>query len=256
MSIEQTNQLILLILNSVLMMLLSAALLGGAWLRQNMLSQQLHQLRLSHRAITQGFERHGNPSRSEMKRSGKYGVAPSGRETSGLDPHGADASEAGLNTELHKTKASLKQIRSDRQRLSNQYLWSHIGMLMLHWVLLVFGVSLLALALRSLISFDSLISTALVLFALGSAGLLAGTGCILMDLVQGNSSGDSIGHSLGRAIAQIGHWWKKRQPNGSWTNHWTQASMPLLIQNRPQSSGHSRYRQEPSSMPITSKAGR
>ncbi len=52
MSIEQTNQLILLILNSVLMTLLSAALLGGAWLRQNMLSQQLVQVQRRYQQMT------------------------------------------------------------------------------------------------------------------------------------------------------------------------------------------------------------
>lgn len=84
-------------------------------------------------------------------------------------------------------------------------------MLMMHLVLLVFSVSLLALALRSLLSFDSLISTALVLFTIGTAGLLAGTGCILIDLMQGNSGGDSLGHSIGKAMTQIKHQWKKRK---------------------------------------------
>ena len=178
MTIEQTNQLILLILNSVLMMLLSAALLGGAWLRQNMLSQQLHQLRVRYQAVAHGVESPSEPSAALKKTN---------------------------------AKASLKKMRSDRQRLNAQYLWSHIGMLMMHLVLLVFSVSLLALALRSLLSFDSLISTALVLFTIGTAGLLAGTGCILIDLMQGNSGGDSLGHSIGKAMTQIKHQWKKRK---------------------------------------------
>ncbi|MEM8808248.1 MAG: DUF3301 domain-containing protein [Cyanobacteria bacterium P01_G01_bin.38] len=45
MSIEQTNQLILLILNSVLMVLLSTLLVGGAWLRQASLAQELDVLK-------------------------------------------------------------------------------------------------------------------------------------------------------------------------------------------------------------------
>ena len=179
MSIEQTNQLILLILNSVLMMLLSAALLGGAWLRQSMLSQQLDQLRVRYQTITHGFDVAAEPLEEKLKKT--------------------------------NAKASLKKIRSDRQRLSSQYHWSHIGMLMLHVVLLVFSVSLLALALRSLLSFDSLISTALILFTVGTVGLLAGTGCILIDLMQGNSGGDSLGHSIGKAMTQIKHQWTKRK---------------------------------------------
>ncbi|MEO1400518.1 MAG: hypothetical protein AAFV72_04605 [Cyanobacteria bacterium J06635_1] len=45
MSIEQTNQLILLILNSVLMVLLSTLLVGGVWLRQASLAQELDALK-------------------------------------------------------------------------------------------------------------------------------------------------------------------------------------------------------------------
>ncbi len=177
MSIEQTNQLILLILNSALMMLLSAALLGGAWLRQNMLSEQLRQIRLRYRAMTQG------------------GLTQGGLQEASL-------------------QVTLRQIRSDRHRLSQQYLWSYVGMLTLHMVLLVFSFSLFALALRSLLSFDSLISTALFLFTLGAAGLLAGAGCILVDLwqgngLQGNGGSDSLGHSLGKVIAQLGRRWHK-----------------------------------------------
>jgi hypothetical protein len=171
MSIEQTNQLISLILNSVLMMMLSAALLGGAWLRQNMLSQQLQQIRRRYRATTQGAELLTQAS-----------------------------SQASL-------QAKLKKIRSDRQRLSQQYRWSHIGMLTLHIVLLVFSVSLFALALRSLLSFDSLISTALVLFTLGAAGLLAGTGCILVDLWQGNGNSDAL--EKPPLKQPLGHLWRK-----------------------------------------------
>ena len=179
MSIEQTNQLILLMLNSVLMTLLSAALLGGAWLRQNMLSQQLGQVRRRYQQMTQ---------------------CP----TPGI-------ASAGLALEKSQIKANLKRLREQRQRLSNQYLWSHLGMLTLHVALLIFSVSLFALALRSLLSFDGLIATALVLFTLGSAGLLAGTGCILIDLAQGNSCSDSLGQSLGKVITQFARWWQRRK---------------------------------------------
>ncbi len=178
MSIEQTNQLILLILNSVLMTLLSAALLGGAWLRQNTLSAQLQQVCRRYYQLT--------------------------RQTHTTEIYQRD-------TSMNSLKADLKRMRDQRQRLSNQYLWSHVGMLTLHVVVLIFGVSLFALALRSLLLFDSLISTALVLFTLGSAGLLAGTSCILVDLLQGNSGGDSLGHSLAKVMRQFARWWRRRQ---------------------------------------------
>lgn len=179
MSIEQTNQLILLILNSVLTTLLSAALLGGAWLRQNMLAQQLGQVRRHYQQMTHR-------------------------------PATATAEAASAELDKDQRRADLKRVRDQRQRLSNQYFWSHIGTLILHMALLVFSVSLFTLALRSLFSFDGLISIALVLFTLGTAGLLAGSGCILIDLVQG-SSGDSLGQSLGKMMTQLARWWQRRK---------------------------------------------
>ena len=174
MSIEQSNQLILLILNSVLMTFLSAALLGGAWLRQSALSQQLYQIRTHYQKITHPLE-----------------VRPDGDSSQHL-------------------QADLKKLRSDRYRVRNQYLWSRLGTVTLHAVLLTFSVSLFALALRSLISYDSLISAALFLFATGSAGLLAGLGCILIDIAQGDRAADSIAQSLGRAITQVTNHLTKR----------------------------------------------
>ncbi len=182
MSIEQTNQLILLILNSVLMTLLSAAMLGGAWLRQNTLAQQLQQAKSRYHQLTR---------------------------TSDITI--GQLSDLGVEVHKRHLKADLKKVRDRRQQLSNQYLWSHVGMLTLHGVLLLFGVSLFALALRSILSVDGLIAAALILFTLGSAGLLAGMGCIFVDLVQGNSGGDSLGHSVGKAIAQIAHQWKPKK---------------------------------------------
>lgn len=192
MSIEQTNQLILLILNSVLMTLLSAVLLGGAWLRQSTLSAQLQQVCRRYHQITR-------------------------------QPHTAEVYPGHSNKD--SLKADLKRMRDQRQRLSNQYIWSHIGMLTLHVVVLIFGVSLFALALRSLLLFDSLISTALFLFTLGSAGLLAGTGCILVDLVQGNSGDDSLGHSLAKVMKQFARWWRQRQKVGS---PWVSLDNPMI----------------------------
>ena len=122
-----------------------------------------------------------------------------------------------------------KRIRSDRQRLRNQYWWSHIGMLTLHMVLLIFSVSLFTLVMRSFLSFDGLISTSLFMFALGSAGVLAGIGCVLIDLAQGDSGGDSLGHSLGKAIAQIGRHWQTRTARFPRVSSRRKAAVPVLI---------------------------
>ena len=180
MSIEQTNQLILLILNSVLMALLSAGLLGGAWLRQSTLLQQLQQVRSRYRQLT-------------------HPLAASLPDTNAahLDP-----------TTL---KSDLKKIRDHRQRLNQQYHWSHIGMLVLHLSLIIFSVSLVALTLRTIFAFDGLISAALILFTVGAGSLLAGSGCILIDLVQGNHHNDTLGRSLGQVVMHIAKQWPTKQ---------------------------------------------
>lgn len=84
-------------------------------------------------------------------------------------------------------------------------------MLMLHAALIVFGVSLLALSLRSLFNFDGLIVLSLVLFAIGSFGLIAGSGCILMDLAKGNSQNDSLGRMLGQLIQRMVFLYRSRK---------------------------------------------
>jgi len=177
MSIEQTSQLISLILNSVLMTLLSAALIGGAWLRQNGLCLQLQQVQRQYRRLT---HQQSSARISPLKANGT-------KETQ----------------ERNQLRANLKKVRDRRQRLIGQYRWSYTGMLLLHAVLLAFGASLLALALRSLFPIDGLISTALVLFTLGVVGLIAGASCILIDVAQGNSGGDTLSYSLAKILAQI-----------------------------------------------------
>ncbi len=178
MSIEQTNQLILLILNSVLMTLLSSFLLGGVWLRQNSLLNQLNQTRSHYHRLTH-------------------------QKASPKDTHKAPKKKPLAPKSAGELANELKQLREHRQRLSSQYQWSRMGLLTLHLAVLVLSVSLFALTLRSLLAFDSLISTALFLFTLGAAGLLTGTSCILIDFAQGNSNGDSLGRSFAQVIQQL-----------------------------------------------------
>ncbi|MEL6778923.1 MAG: hypothetical protein AAFO06_16865 [Cyanobacteria bacterium J06597_16] len=218
MSIEQTNQLILLILNSVLMSLLSAMLLGGAWIRQNNLSQQLRQVQTRYRRLAQ----------VTAMAAGHNLSAP----TQGMP--------APTDQKAVTTKADLKKVRDRRAQLSSQYQWSHIGMLTLHLVLMTFGISLFTLALRALLSFDGLVSTALFLFTLGAGGLLAGTGCILMDLAQGSSDSDSVGQSLGNVMTQLTYWCKhtlKAQTRGLRRKRgWKPQPLAMLMPTKPPSS--------------------
>ena len=191
MSIEQTSQLISLILNSVLMTVLAAALLGGLWLRQNSLYLQLQQVQKQYRRLTHQSD--GLEAEAMQYADGM-----------------ALPSQSSAQLKINLKKANLKKVRDRRQKLIGQYHWSYTSMLILHAVLLTFGVSLLALSLRSLFLIDGLISTALVLFALGVIGLVAGISCLLVDLSQGNGGSDSLSYSLAKilsAVAQkIRHW--------------------------------------------------
>ncbi len=181
MSVEQTSQLISLILNSVLMTMLSAILLGGTWLRQNTLLRQLRQVRSHYHRLTRSEE------------------AVPVRDSVSTALSATDLALPRKMTSIHQ----LKQLREQRQRLSYQYQWNRVGLLTLHVAVLIFSASLFVLALRSLLAFDSLISVALLLFTIGTAGLLTGTGCALVDVAQGNSTSDSLGHSMSQSTAQL-----------------------------------------------------
>ena len=183
MTVEQTNQLISLILNSVLMMLLSALLLGVAWLRQQALLERLEKVSARYRQLTQaGLER---------------------AEPEPLAEPAAQSDPARL------TAAGLKQVRDRRLRLRSQYRWSYVGMLVLHGALMTFGISLLSLALRSLLVIDTLISTGLFLFVAGSTGLIAGLSCILIDVAKGNQQVAPLPQMLGQGLRQGLKLWQK-----------------------------------------------
>lgn len=179
MSIEQTNQLILLILNSVLMMLLSAGLLCGAWLRQDMLLQQMRRAKSRYQRLTRS--------------SGKL-------DTTSTLIQAESLKAKSLKTDI---KTNIKRLRNHCQQLKHQYQWSHAGMLVLHAALIVFGLSLLSLSLRSLFDIDRLIVISLVLFTLGSVGLIAGSSCTLMTLSKGDREHHSSGRLLGQLMVQI-----------------------------------------------------
>ncbi|MEO0457020.1 MAG: hypothetical protein AAF152_10645 [Cyanobacteria bacterium P01_A01_bin.114] len=163
MSIEQTNQLILLILNSVLMVFLSTLLLGGAWFRQAALGQQLDSLR----------------------RTGQERLHAPGGE------------------------AQLKSWRRQRHRARRQYRLAHSGMLLLYCALLMFLISLFALAVRTLILADWLVPMALGVFVCGIAGLLTGASLVLGDVYQSNLLQESPLKSLTKVLSQVPRWHRR-----------------------------------------------
>lgn len=166
MSIEQTQQLILLILNTVLVALLTAVLLGVAWLRQHWLLCRLKQMRSHHRQLTHAKRKITQVEAAELRKTRKY-----------------------------------------RQQIAFQYHWIRMGLASLHVAVLFFGISLLALSLRSLAAFDSLIVAALFLFNLGVASLLIGVSCLLVDLAQGNAWDEPIGYTFSQVMQQLTRQW-------------------------------------------------
>lgn len=181
MSIEQTDQLILLIMNSALMTLLSSGLLGGIWLRQHSLLQQLSEVRSHYHQLT--------------------------RQDATAHPDHPINQPAGTH--------ALKQLRAKRARLQQQYQWSRVGTTMMHGAVLVFSISLFVLALRSLLNFNHLIPAALCLFTLGAAGVLAGISCVLVDFASDRSSGYSLGQTFAQLFQQLGQQWQRKHIGGS-----------------------------------------
>lgn len=145
MSVEQTSQLIQLILNSALMIVVSVLVLGALWLRHNAIADQL-------KVLQRQFTR-----------------------TQQMD--------LGLGVDA---LASLKQ---QRFQLQARYRLTRHSTLVMHYALLAFVTSLFTLAIRTVLNVDGLIPTALVLFVLGSAGLLTSVVITLMDFYQLGSGG-------------------------------------------------------------------
>lgn len=144
MSVEQTTQLIQLILNSVLMMVGCALLLSRISLRQADLEERL-----------QAANRQCSDLFSSEKRS---------------DRHGIDRS-----TRVLQAKKHLRQ-------LQYRYKVLRYGALAESYALLCAIASTLALSLRTLINLEWLVPLSLGLFVLGVTLLLLGGGLTLIDL--------------------------------------------------------------------------
>ena len=213
MTIEQTDQLISLILNSVLMMLLSALLLSGAWLRQQFLVEQLEQISVRYRQLTQ----------MSAEQTGLGQVAT-----------GQAVEPAARVSQARGKAAALKQVRDRRLRLRSQYRWSYAGMLVLHAALIVFGVSLLSLALRSLLVIDALVSVGLFLFVAGAIGLLSGISFSMVDVAKGSQQVGPLPQLLGQGLKRVMKLWHRlaRRPAAV-------RNAALLMPARPPSSDRS-----------------
>lgn len=143
MSVEQTTQLLQLILNSVLMSLACAVLVGGLTVRHGNIRQQLLEFH--------AFE-----------------------GTAGLEGW------LGKNiTEL--STARLNHLRLQIKRLRYRYQISRYSVLSAYYALLFSLLSCFVLVLRGMVEWNGLIPAALGLFVLGIATLLVAIGLTLMD---------------------------------------------------------------------------
>ena len=141
MSVQQTSQLIQLILNSALMIGVCVLLWGGLWLRHTTLADRLKALHLDYAKLTC--------------------VLPL---------------ELG---EDHRDR--LRYLKQQRQKLQYHYRLSKRCTLVLHYALVSFSLSIFALAARTLVNLNGLISLALGLFTLGTALLLVSVVMTLLD---------------------------------------------------------------------------
>ncbi|MBW4691020.1 MAG: DUF2721 domain-containing protein [Lyngbya sp. HA4199-MV5] len=147
MSVEQTTQLIQLVLNSVLMAFACTLLLNRISLRQTALEEQLHT------ANRQCVDLLG------ISNEGRSDVSRGDRATS----------------RVLQAKKYLRQ-------LQHRYQVIRYGVLANAYALLCAIASTLALALRALVNLEWLVPLSLGLFVLGVTLLLLGVGLMLLDL--------------------------------------------------------------------------
>lgn len=181
MNIEQTTQLIQLILNSVLMLAVGAAVWLGLMLRWVWLDSLLRE------AVGEGL------------REGMKGWGNSRRDCFANRPWRLERSWEGV------TYRSLRALRRSNRRLKRHHQRATLGLLVAHGSLLLLVLSTLLLALRTLVSANWLIQLSLGVFVLGVGGVLLALGLCLSDWALADDRGtmrpqhDEIKPSLGRS---------------------------------------------------------
>ncbi|MEO0827173.1 MAG: DUF2721 domain-containing protein [Cyanobacteria bacterium J06635_15] len=169
MSVQQTSQLIQLILNSALMIGVCVLLWGGLWLRYTTLADRLKALHIDY-----------------VKLSHALPLGP------GVD---------------HRDR--LRYLKQQRQKLQYHYRLSKRCTLILHYALLGFLLSIFALAARTLVNLNWLILVALGLFTAGTALLLLSVAMTLLDFQRfqaqpgTGSKQTSLGQTLGRRMGRL-----------------------------------------------------
>ncbi|MDX2231286.1 MAG: DUF2721 domain-containing protein [Leptolyngbyaceae cyanobacterium bins.349] len=172
MSVEQTTQLIQLILNSVLMSIACALVLGGLTARHTFISQQL-----------QGLHR-PEPSLDADLRSPATGWSVPSR---------------------------LSYRRSQIHRLRYRYRISRYSVLSAYYALLFAILSCFALVVRGMIDWNALIPIALGCFVIGVSTLLVAVGLTLVDWhLSDRALLDEVQQLLSLGTDPGAHRWQKQ----------------------------------------------
>lgn len=148
MSVEQTTQLIQLILNSVLMSVACALVLGGLTARHSTFSAHLQSL---NRLGSDAASHHAPYSSADLLRGRAYN-------------------------------------RTQLRRFQSRYQLSRYSVMAAYYALFFSVLSCFSLALRGLLQWNSLITVAMGLFVLGITVLLLAIGFTLIDLHLGDFS--------------------------------------------------------------------
>lgn len=146
MSVEETTQLIQLVLNSVLMVLACAFVLGGLLLRRGVLENRLQATSIEYFQILH---------RIDLPRSTSSGTIQTNR--------------------LLFLKKRLRQ-------LQNQVKTSRASILSIYYALIVFAVSVFSLSVRTVVRAEWLVTGSMTLFIVGVVLLLVSLALVVFDL--------------------------------------------------------------------------
>ncbi|MEM8546450.1 MAG: hypothetical protein AAGF66_20950 [Cyanobacteria bacterium P01_H01_bin.119] len=177
MTVQQTSQLIQLILNAALMLGVCVLLWGGLWLRHTALADRLKTLHLDYIRL--------------------FHTLP-------VDEHKRDCRDR------------LQTLRRQQRYLQYHCRMAKRCALVLHYALLGFIFSIFALAARCLFYLDWLVPVSMVVFTAGTALLLLCVGLALMD-IQRFQVQSSVRRASGFSLfsARILKWGRTRRPSRS-----------------------------------------
>ncbi|NJN86432.1 MAG: DUF2721 domain-containing protein [Leptolyngbyaceae cyanobacterium SL_7_1] len=161
MGVDQTSQLIQLLLNSILMIVACIILITGLSMRHSLISQELYSW---HRAYLELSKSEDGQSLTEW-----FPWVPT------------TLGERSMGAVLTRLKTHAHQLRQRRKAM-------HTTLLLLYYALATFVASTFTLALRTMVEWNGLIQVAIGFFVVGLVMLWGGVGLVLWDIHRSRSS--------------------------------------------------------------------